>query len=84
VLVQSRSFLTPSAATERSGGATVTTPGGLYALPGNIGHYTHDEFSVVPELGINVGYQVTNQRPLAAVAVGFGSALPQGDPGRSL
>jgi hypothetical protein len=42
------------------GGTTVTTPGGLYALPGNIGHYTHDEFSVVSELGINVGYQVTN------------------------
>jgi hypothetical protein len=42
------------------GGAPVTTPGGLFALPGNIGHYTHDEFSVVPEVGINVGYQVTN------------------------
>jgi hypothetical protein len=42
------------------GGTTVTTPGGLFALPGNIGHHTHDEFSVVPEVGINLGYQVTN------------------------
>jgi hypothetical protein len=42
------------------GGTPVTTPGGLFALPGNIGHFTHDEFSVVPEVGINVGYQVTH------------------------
>jgi hypothetical protein len=47
------------------GGQTITTPagvtsnflGGLLALPTNIGHFHRDEFGVVPELGINVGYQ---------------------------
>ncbi len=32
--------------------------GGLLAVPTNIGHYAHDEFSVVPELGFNIGCQV--------------------------
>jgi hypothetical protein len=47
------------------GGQTITTPagvtssfpGGLLALPSNIGHFHRDEFGVIPELGINVGYQ---------------------------
>jgi hypothetical protein len=42
------------------GGAAVTAPGGLYALPGNIGHYARDVFTVAPEVGINVGCQATN------------------------
>jgi hypothetical protein len=33
--------------------------GGLLALPGNIGHFSQARFSVVPELGINLGYQLT-------------------------
>jgi hypothetical protein len=33
--------------------------GGLLALPTNIGHYTHNHFAVVPELGLKLGYQVT-------------------------
>jgi hypothetical protein len=33
--------------------------GGLLALPSNIGHHTRDQFSVVPELGVTLGYQVT-------------------------
>jgi hypothetical protein len=32
--------------------------GGLLALPSNIGHFTHNAFSVVPEIGINLGYQI--------------------------
>jgi hypothetical protein len=32
--------------------------GGLLALPSNIGHFTHNAFSVVPEIGFNVGYQI--------------------------
>lgn len=43
-------------------------PGGLYALPSNIGHYSRDRFSVVPEAGFTVGYQLT--RGLRAV-VGY-------------
>jgi hypothetical protein len=41
------------------GGPTQLTTGGLLALPSNIGHFTSDRFAVVPELGINVGYQIT-------------------------
>jgi hypothetical protein len=42
------------------GGATTVSPGGLLALPSNIGHYSRDEFSVVPEGSFNIGYQATN------------------------
>jgi hypothetical protein len=35
--------------------------GGLLALPGgNIGKHEKDQFSLVPQLGLNVGYQVTS------------------------
>lgn len=41
-------------------GSPTTAAGGLLALPGaNIGRFTRDEFSVVPQLGLNVGYQLT-------------------------
>ncbi len=49
-------------------GSTVIAPpgqvptvgnGGFLALPTNSGHFTRDRFAVVPEVGINVGYQVT-------------------------
>jgi hypothetical protein len=42
------------------GGPTAVRPGGLLALPGNSGRFSRDEFSVVPEVGVNVGYQLTN------------------------
>jgi putative beta barrel porin BBP7 len=32
--------------------------GGLLALPSNIGHFHHNVFSVVPEIGVNLGYQI--------------------------
>jgi hypothetical protein len=34
--------------------------GGLLALDSNIGTYSRDRFTVVPEVGLNVGYQVTD------------------------
>jgi hypothetical protein len=40
-------------------GTVVTLPGGLLALPTNIGNYHRNEFSVVPEFRINLGYQFT-------------------------
>jgi Putative beta barrel porin-7 (BBP7) len=40
------------------GGATTVLPGNLLAQPSNIGHYSRDQFSVVPELGMNLGYQL--------------------------
>jgi hypothetical protein len=42
-----------------AGGAPVTVPGGLFALPSNIGRHTHDDFAAVPEVNINLGYQIT-------------------------
>jgi hypothetical protein len=33
--------------------------GGLLAQPTNIGRFSHNSFTVVPEVGLNVGYQVT-------------------------
>jgi hypothetical protein len=42
------------------GSTPLVRPGGLLALPSNIGNYSHDEFAVVPELRIEAGYQVTS------------------------
>jgi hypothetical protein len=42
------------------GGPTQQYLGGLLALNSNIGTRERDEFSVVPEIGVNVGYQVTD------------------------
>ena len=39
----------------------VVIPGGLLALATNIGRFSQDRFSVVPEIGVNVGYQFTDQ-----------------------
>jgi hypothetical protein len=33
--------------------------GGLLALPSNIGHFSNNAFSVVPEVGVNLGYNFT-------------------------
>jgi hypothetical protein len=42
-------------------GAVVTRAGGLLTQPTNIGRYSRNEFTYIPELGFNVGYQVTPQ-----------------------
>jgi hypothetical protein len=41
-------------------GVTTTFPGGLLALSSNIGNYNRTVFSVVPEVGLTLGYQITN------------------------
>jgi Putative beta barrel porin-7 (BBP7) len=48
----STSLLTP-------GAPTVTAPGGILVQPTNSGRTVRNEFSVVPEVGINLGYQFT-------------------------
>jgi hypothetical protein len=40
-------------------GTTVVTPAGFLASESNSGHFTRDRFAVVPEVGINVGCQIT-------------------------
>jgi len=42
------------------GGATAVTPVGFLASGSNSGRFVRDTFSVVPEIGINAGYMVTN------------------------
>ena len=44
---------------QRPGAAPMTFRGGLLAAGPNLGHFTRDRFSVVPEISLNVGYQVT-------------------------
>jgi hypothetical protein len=41
-------------------GATTTAAGGLLAISSNSGHHKHDEFAVLPEATLNVGYQFTD------------------------
>jgi len=38
----------------------VVQQGGLLALPSNIGTQTRNRFAVIPELGVKVGYQLTD------------------------
>jgi hypothetical protein len=46
----------------------VTNTGGLLALSSNIGSRSRDRFAVVPEIGINLGYQLT---PRLLVTAGY-------------
>jgi hypothetical protein len=39
-------------------GAAFSDPGGLLALPSNMGTYEDDEFVVIPELTVSLGYQI--------------------------
>lgn len=41
------------------GGAASSQLGGLLTAPSNIGHFTHNRFTAVPEAGFKVGYQIT-------------------------
>src|SRR5262249_61083084 len=43
-----------------AGNLVSTQSGGLLALPTNMGGHTRTVFSVVPELGLNLGYQLTD------------------------
>ena len=49
-------------------GATQTFAGGYFALPTNIGNASRTEFAVVPEVALNLGYQVT---PAATIVFGY-------------
>jgi hypothetical protein len=42
------------------GGAAAVYPGGLLALPTNIGRFSRDRFAVVPEVRLRAGCQVTD------------------------
>jgi hypothetical protein len=38
-------------------GTVFTYPGGILALPSNIGHYSRSRFALLPEMTVNMGYQ---------------------------
>ena len=61
-LGNSRSTVLIDGATSTStgGGAPVTVDGGVLALSTNRGRYVKDEFAVVPEVGVSVGYNFTD------------------------
>jgi hypothetical protein len=40
-------------------GTSVTVPGGVSALPNNIGHNTRNEFALMPEVTVNFGVELT-------------------------
>jgi hypothetical protein len=49
------------ATTITTGGIATALPGGLLALPTNMGNFNKDRFSVVPELSARIGYQFSPQ-----------------------
>ncbi len=38
---------------------TITSSGGLLTQPTNIGEYHNDDFAVVPQIGVNLGFEIT-------------------------
>jgi hypothetical protein len=53
---------TATAVTTATGGTAtnLTTPGGVFALQGNSGNFSQNQFTVVPEIGLNLKYAVTS------------------------
>ncbi len=49
-----------------SGNGVQSAPGGVFALPSNIGTYSKNVFSIVPECGLNFGVDVTPSIRLSA------------------
>jgi hypothetical protein len=41
-------------------------PGSLYTQPSNIGHFERTRFSILPEVGVTVGYQLTSNIRIGA------------------
>ena len=57
----SRVAIDGSTTTSIPGQAATTLPGGLLALPSNIGVYDSNRFSAVPELGVTLGFDLSPQ-----------------------
>jgi len=56
---RSRATIDGSTVVAVPGQPSVTYDGGLLALPTNMGHYQQNNFSVMPELGVTLGYDLT-------------------------
>lgn len=57
-----------SQTTSVPGAAPVTVPGGVLALSSNIGTFGQNRFAMLPELGVNLGWQV---RPHLRLSLGY-------------
>ncbi|HVC93264.1 MAG TPA: BBP7 family outer membrane beta-barrel protein [Pirellulales bacterium] len=55
VNINGSTLITPTA------GAPILAQGGLLAQPSNIGSFSRDQFSFLPQIGINAGYRVTDR-----------------------
>lgn len=44
-----------------AGPGVLTLPGGFYTQPSNIGHFTRDGFTVIPEAGLSIGYVLADR-----------------------
>ena len=53
-----------STRTTQADGTNTVATGGLLALSSNIGHYEQNQFAVVPEIGLTLGYQVSRHLQL--------------------
>src|SRR5207249_10401105 len=56
----------------RPDGSTTVFEGGLLALRSNIGHHQRDELTFIPELGVNVGLQLTRYLNVRRLHVSVG------------
>ena len=66
-----------------AGGTPPGLPGNLLALNSNIGSQSHSRFSVVPEFGLNVGYDLTpNIRVYAGYSILYWTGVSR--PGRQI
>ena len=56
---RSQVFLDGQTVTTVPGAGSATFAGGLLAQETNMGRYSHDDFAVIPELGVTLGYNIT-------------------------
>jgi len=55
-----------STQTVSASGVSTVQAGGLLAVPSNMGHFHRDEFAVLPEIGVKLGYRLTDAILLTA------------------
>ena len=72
-----------STRTTTPAGVESTAVGGLLALSSNIGHYAEDNFAVVPELDLKLGFQFTRHTRCSSVTTSCTGARWPGRESRS-
>lgn len=57
--------------TRQTGQTTSTTPGGFFTQPSNISRRTHDEFAVVPQAQLKIGFELFPERVFLGLGYDF-------------